>query len=102
MANKFKIKDFIYQIFRYIYSHHTPGIIELTSFPLQAYRTETRIKNVLKFQNFENVNWLSTSVVRQNDDFRQIFHFKHPEVRGLFNLFRYDTGEVKNWLNFPE
>ena len=50
-----------------------------------------RIKNVFKFQNFVNVDWLvSTSIVRQKVDLRQTFHFDtriHPEVCGFINLF---------------
>jgi hypothetical protein len=50
-----------------------------------------RIKNVFKFQNFVNVDWLvSTSIVRQKVDLRQTFNFDtriHPEVCGFINIF---------------
>jgi hypothetical protein len=50
-----------------------------------------RIKNVFKFQNFVNVDWLVLqSVVRQKVDLRRTFYFDtriHPEVRKFKNLF---------------
>jgi hypothetical protein len=67
-----------------------------------------RIKNVFKFQNFVNVDWLVSSVVRQKVDLRRTFYFDTPGstwfYKPLFNLrmltstFRYDTGEVENRL----
>ena len=68
-----------------------------------------RIKNIFKFQNLVNVDWLI--LVRQKVNLPRTLHFDtriDPEVRGFVNLFnlrmltstfRCGTVEVENWLN---